>query len=206
MISLDNVNIILYEAIYNKKGDFTMKIDSAIKAFSERYNRDMITSIDTISREKGLVLNGATMKLSNLKESFEMFNEYLKGYAGYMVENKENPNASPHEVIRETVDKFISDELFKESNVKYTDLPQFVQSYVEGVNTILETIDSIKSFMSDAEVVTEAVSDVNDFVDSFMTRLDESFTNDMDRILWASGYNSAQKLFGKHKKEKHVFA
>jgi len=39
-----------------------------------------------------------------------------------------------------------------------------------------------------------------------MTRLDESFTNDMDRILWASGYNSAQKLFGKHKKEKHVFA
>lgn len=206
MISLDNVNIILYEAIYNKKGDFTMKIDSAIKAFSERYNRDMITSIDTISREKGLVLNGATMKLSNLKESFEMFNEYLKGYAWYMVENKENPNASPQEVIRETVDKFISDELFKESNVKYTDLPQFVQSYVEGVNTILETIDSIKSSMSDAEVVTEAVSDVNDFIDSFMTRLDESFTNDMDRILWASGYNSAQKLFGKHKKEKHVFA
>lgn len=158
-------------------------------------------SIDTISQERGLVLNGVTMKLSNIHESFDMFNEYLKGYAGYKVENKDNQNASPQEVIRETVNKFISDELFKESEVKYSDLPQFVKSYTEGVTQILETVDSIKSYMSEADVQTEAVSDVNEFVDTFMDRLNESFDNDMDRILWASGYNSAKRIFGNHKKE-----
>lgn len=183
-----------------------MKIDSAIKGFYEKYNRDMIMSIDSVSKDHSLVLTEAKMKLSNIQESFEMFNQYLKGYAGYVVENKNNPKASPQDVIRETVDKFISNELFKESEVKYPDLPKFVQSYVEGINTILETVDTIKSYLTEADVQTESISDVNDFVDKFIDRLNESFDSDMNKILWASGYNSSQRIFGNHKKERPVFA
>lgn len=173
-----------------------MKIDSAIKNFSEKYNRDMITSIDHISKDRALNLKGATINLHNMAESVNSFVMFLEGYSGYLITNIGKPEISPHEVIKENFNAFIkSDENFKEASVKYSDLPAYVQSYVEGINKILESVDKVKREMSEAEIYTEAIADVNDFVDSFMDRMDESFSSDMDQMLWASGYNSAMRLF-----------
>ncbi|MCM1215466.1 MAG: hypothetical protein NC548_13215 [Lachnospiraceae bacterium] len=191
-----------------------MKLDSALKAFTENYDREAIESIDTISRDRALnegLINGKhhTIKLFNLQESCEYFNNWLKGYAGYKIENKDNSSASDQDSIRNSATKMLeSADLFKESEVLYKDLPGFVQGYVEGVQTLLETVDFVKESMSDHDVDPSAIGDVNDFCDQFMTKFDESFHQSMDKILWASGYKSRKILFrdrSAKKTEKPVF-
>lgn len=180
-----------------------MKIDSALMAFTESYDREAIRSIDMISRDKTLQMSMVggkhmSLKLFNINESCGHFNDWLKGYASYKVNYNGKPEASSQEVIRESVTKMLeSSTMFKEEDVTYPELPAFVEGYVNGVQTLLKTVDVVKSTMTENGVDPEAVGDVNDFCDQFMTKLDEAFHESMDKILWASGYNSRKKLFGK---------
>lgn len=178
-----------------------MKIDSALVAFTESYDREAISSIDTISKdpvlEKALVAGQRMgLKLFNLQESVNHFNDWLKGYASYKINWNGKDEASPQEVIKESATRMLeSPNMFKETKVLYPDLPKFVQGYVEGVQTLLETVDLVKSTMTENGVDSEAIGDVNDFCDQFMTKFDESFHKSMDTILWASGYNTRKRLF-----------
>lgn len=178
-----------------------MYIDSAIKVFSEKYDRDAIQSIDKISRDYGLVIHEYTIKTFNIKESFDQFAKYLNGYARYLSENKNNENATSREGIRESVKKYIDTQIFEEVNTKYKDLPKFVTEYVNGINIINEAVNNAKRVMVDADVDQESIGDINEYCDMFMTKLHESFDPTMDRILWASGYNTKKKLSGNVKKE-----
>lgn len=171
-----------------------MRIDNAIKAFSEKYNREAFQSIDAISNDYGLRISNSTIKGFNLVESFNIFSQYLKGYASYKVENVNNPDATTQDVIKESVKKFIDTQIFKECNIKYGDLPQFVTGYVDGVKTLIETVDNIKRDMTDSSIDAEHIGDINEFADMFMDKLHESFDPTMDRILWASGYNGKVRL------------
>ena len=49
--------------------------------------------------------------------------------------------------------------------------------------------------MIDNDVDQEYIGDINEFADKFMDKFNESFDPTLDRILWASGYNSRKKLF-----------
>lgn len=171
-----------------------MRIDNAIKAFSEKYDREAIQSIDNISKEYGLNIHGNTIKTFNLAESFDMFNQYMNGYAAYKVENVNNPEASNQETIKESVQKFIDTQIFKESETKYADLPNFVMGYVNGINSINETVNEIKRVMTDGDVKAEEIGDINEFTDMFMDKLHEHFDPVMESILWASGYNGKKRL------------
>jgi len=171
-----------------------MRIDYAIKAFSEKYDRDVFKSIDAIAGDYALRVSDSSIKAFNLVESFNIFDQYLKGYAAYKAENVNNPNASSQDTIKESVKKFVDTQIFKESHLKYSELPEFVTGYVDGVKTLLETVDEVKRNMTDANVDPEAIGDINEFTDIFMDKLHESFDPSMDRILWASGYNSRVRL------------
>lgn len=171
-----------------------MKIDSAIKAFSEKYDREAIQSIDAISNDYSLKISNSTIKAFNLNEGFDIFSQYLKGYASYKVENVSNPEATSQDVIKESVKKFIDTQIFKEANIKYTELPLFITGYINGVHKLTETVDSIKRDMTDNNIDAEHIGDINEFTDMFMNKLHESFDPTMDRILWASGYNAKQRL------------
>ena len=176
-----------------------MKIDSAIKNFTEKYDSEAISFIESMSNERGYQLNDHKLKTFNIEEAFNNFDSYLRGYANYKIKNIDNPNASTQETIKESVGKFIDGELFKESETLYRELPNFIIGYIDGVNKIMETVDSIKTEMYDAEVDQDAIGDINDFTDQFMDKLHESFDPTMDRILMASGYTSRQVLFGTKK-------
>lgn len=176
-----------------------MKIDSAIKNFTEKYDFEAISYIENIANERGNKLNDHMIQTFNITEAFNNFNQYLKGYADYKIKNINNPRASSQDAIKESVNKFINENLFRESSTLYRELPNFVMGYIDGVNTILETVDNIKSEMYDAEVDQDAIGDINDFTDQFMDKLHESFDPTMDRILMASGYTSHQLLFGKNR-------
>lgn len=174
-----------------------MKIDTAIKTFTEKYDREAISSINGISNELGLIRNRHTIQLFNITESFNQFCEFLMGYGKYKVENVDNPKASPQDVICESVNTFINTQLFSPTNVSYSKIPGFVQGYIDGVTQLSETVDRVKDMMEDSDIDPEFVGAVSEFADTFVTRLDEHFVPAMDRILWASGYNAKQTLHSK---------
>lgn len=181
-----------------------MKIDSAIQNFLEKYDAESMDSIDRVSGELGLRASGSTIPVFNIKESFDRFDEYLRGYGQYKIENIENPKASPQETIRENVASFINNHIFECAEIQYPKLPEFVQTYLEGISSLLETIDGVKHDMMVEGVDMEAVGDVNDFTDHFMDKLQEHFDPAMDRILWASGYNAHQRMMHPSNEDKEV--
>lgn len=184
-----------------------MRIDSAIQVFSEKYDREAITSIEDISKERGLVLNRSTIKAFNINESFNKFSQYLREYADYKVNNANNNNASPQDAIRESVSNFIETQIIHDEDVRYSELPEFVKSYIEGVELLREAVDDSKRKMFEEDVDPEAIGDVNNFADKFMDKLHESFDPTMDKILLASGYTSRKKLFNRSNKseDKPIF-
>lgn len=184
-----------------------MRIDSAIKSFTEKYDRLAIESVDQISNDFGLNVSGSTIKGFNIIESFQMFESYLRGYARYKIENANNPKASPQEAICEAANNFIGTQLFAEKNMKYSELPGFVKGYVEGIESLLKTIDDTKGSMMEAGIDQSCIADINGFVDTFIESLDTKYVPVMEKILWASGYKSNQALSGKiegYKKEAAV--
>lgn len=171
-----------------------MQIDSVLQIFSEKYDRGAIQSIENISKDFGLVTQKNTIKGFNIKEGFDDFKDFLTKYSNYKIENMNNDNATPQNMICEKVESNINEELFRESQILYKDIPAFIESYISGIKSLTATTDAIKQTMFESGVDPASIGDVNTFVDTFITRLHESFDPTMDRILWASGYNSRVAL------------
>lgn len=174
-----------------------MKIDSAIKEFLEKYDTEAIRSIDELAQDLSLTRQKAKMPAFNLQEGIDTFIEFLEGYANYKIENINNEKASPHEAIVEHTKLFISGKLFKETTETGEDeeiliesIPKFVESYIKGIPNVISTIDKLKAAMLESGTDLESIAVINDFADDFMESLHERFDPVMDKILWASGYNS----------------
>lgn len=183
-----------------------MKIDNAIKEFLEKYDREAISSINRISADYALNISRTPIKVFSIQEGFDNFQAYLRGYSSYKINNHDNEKASPQSAIKEGVNRFLNSQLFVEQDITYDMLGQFIESYVNGIKSLTETVDTVKRDMMESGVVSqEDIGDVNEFVDSFIDKLNESFDPAMDRILWASGYNSNKAIFDREKKERPVF-
>lgn len=184
-----------------------MKIDKCLENFIESYDKEMMMFIEKLNNDRSLSLTDSKINLVNIKESFDTFNNYIKGYSAYKIENKNNSNESPQYAIKESVNKFIDNELFKSTDVRYDNINEYVQSYIEGVKETLDNIDGLKSLMMEAGVDLEYVGDLNEFVDNFIEKMNNNFNESMNKILQASGYFTHQSLFkpNKEKKEKPIF-
>ena len=186
-----------------------MKLDKAINEFMEKYDENAINSIDELSSNIGLRENRISIKLFNLKESFDNFNKYLTQYADYKIKNINNSNASSRENIKVATERFMDNMICKESEIPYGEISEFVKSYLTGVNTLLKTVDNIKDLMESNGVDYESIGDVNDYCDNFIDKINESFEPAMHRILWASGYNgrhnSAEPIYKINNKKKVEF-
>lgn len=187
-----------------------MKSDTAIKEFLEKYDERSIQSIDAFSKRFGPKVNRKKFKLFNLKECFDNFEDYLKGYARYKIENVNNDKASPQSAIEERTKVYIEGiTKNKDMEVLYEQIPSFVKSYAEGIKSLNETVDEVKHIMSVNDIDPTLIGVVNEFTDQFVTVVTESFDEVMDRLLWSSGYRSNQILVeGKQdprEEKKHVF-
>ena len=138
-----------------------MKIDSALQKFSEKYDRAAIQSIENISKDFGLVTQKRTIKGFNINEGFEDFKDFLTKYSKYKVENMNNPKATPQSMICERVETNTRDEIFKETQMLYNDIPAFVESYLSGVQQLTATADKIKTSMLESGVDVNSIGDVN---------------------------------------------
>lgn len=171
-----------------------MKTDSAIKEFTEKYNREMIESIDSLSNRTGYKENKLTMPVVNLTEATHNFDVFMRGYADYKKKHIGDTSLSNEEIFENTNAFINKPDMFTEDKVLIVNLPGYIQSYLESVDTISKTADDIKSDMTESGVDMESIGAVNGFVDSFVERMQEQFYPVMDRILWASGYNARQRL------------
>ena len=172
-----------------------MSIYTAIQEFTERYDDEAIKSIERLPAKIGYLSDISSMNAFNLKESCDAFASYIRGYGDYMKLNKDNPNKTNREGIKAGMTKFMEEANFlKECKIKYKAVPEFVKSYLEGIQKIVSTVDKVKEEMELEGVQLEYVGDVNEYADMFMEKLDVKFTNTMNDILWASGYNGAHKI------------
>ena len=169
-----------------------MKIDSAIKEFTEKYNQDMMQSIDDLSNNFGLNANRKTISVVNMKESVELFKEYLDGYKDYYISNPEQ-KLSKEDVIDRTK-KFVENGCFESVDIFYKEIPTFVSSYIEGINSLSEMTNNVKRVMTEANIDSEIIGDVNDIVDTFTESMQNNFYTIIEKMLWASGYNASQHL------------
>lgn len=176
-----------------------MKLYNLIDDFFNKYNKNMIESIDNMSTDPSNKLTRGKMKLFNVNESIDNFNKYLQGYCKYKIDNKDNPEASSQDTIMEAVDKFINDNKPKEVDIKYTDVSDNISKYLENINTTIDNINNVTSSMVENNINNNDIACINKIVDDFTNTFVECIDDNMDRILWASGYNSRQKL--KHVKE-----
>jgi len=183
-----------------------VKIDRCIKNFLESYDSSAMESIDKISQEYGLVVNGHTLNLFNIKEAFDTFKDCLSLYARYQIENVNNDKKLTHDQTFSNTMKFIEEKIFGEKAYKYNELPNFVQSYIEGVNQVITVCDHSKSSMSEADINNEFISDINEFCDKFIDIMDQKFTEAMDKVLLASGYTTNKALSDTTPKKKPIFA
>lgn len=174
-----------------------MKIDSAIKNFLEKYDEEAMSSIDNLSKDIGLKHHRLSLPLFNIKECFDIFISCLDVYSNYKIENANNDKAVQQYLILEKVNSIIDSNLFKKKNILYSDLPVFIESYINGINSLLEKVESTKSNMINADVHYEYIGDVNEFTDKFMEKMNKSFYESMDKILTASGYKTNKSLMNK---------
>ena len=176
-----------------------MKIDSALKEFTEKYNQAMFEAVDDLSKNFGYNANGYKFICVNITESTEMFKKYLEGFCDYKI--KATGEQPTREQILAKTNEFIESNLFKDVAIPYKKLPEFIESYVTSIKEITETTDNIKSQLTEAGVDPEDIGEVNKYVDSFVEKMQESFYPVMDKIIWASGYNTRQRLSATYMKE-----
>lgn len=171
-----------------------MIVDNAIQEFTEKYNRDAIMSIDTISKDLGLNTNGHTLKgFINIQESFDKFNSFLRGYGEYVVKFNESTERSSVSTIKNDFTNSLP-KFFENKDYKYNELPGYISSYVEGVNSLINTVDTVKGILFENNIDPEYIAAINEFTDNFFGKLQESFDSSMDHILWASGYNARKRI------------
>lgn len=191
-----------------------MKIDNALNNFCERYDREAMESIERISKEIGPVQNDLIIPAFNIKESFDICSAYLRDF-GEFVERSLDESKREHKLMAESTAESMhagferyfneSTNMFTDKQLKYNEFPEFVSSYIEGIQNVTTTVNEITGKMIEEEVRPEIIASVSDFTDMFMERMDEHTYPVVDKMLWASGYTSKKRL-AESNHEKVVFA
>ena len=183
-----------------------MRLDTALKEFTEKYDREAIHSIDTLSKDFGLNQNYVKIELYNIKESFDLFTKYLQGYVKYKTENKNNPQASSQDEIATKSTAFIEKEIMKSKDSLYKEISPMLESYLSGINDLIPVVEACQSTLQENDVDNASIGYVSELADAFIESVDAKMEPLMEKLLWASGYNSRKKLFGKKETTtKHTF-
>ena len=184
-----------------------MKIDSMLTSFFEQYDESAIESIHNLSNNIAYAHNKNKIKGYNFKESFQKFNEYIVGYSQYLKEeSEENNELKSIEFMKETFNKFMDKDVFNESEILLTDIPDVVCSYLEGVKSSIDAYNEAHTNISESGLSSEYYELLNEMMDEFSNQLEMAFNPFMESSLRISGYTTNKNLFETPKKyETSVF-
>ena len=171
-----------------------MNAQQSLKFFSDRYNEEMISSIESLSNELGVQYHKCRIVGANLSESVNEFKDFITNYVKYKKENINNVDASPQKAIYESAINNISSELFSPADLFYKDFPSYIESYLTGIQEVDKLCDQGKQELMEAGVDIDSVGAIEEFASLFYRRLNESFYPVVDRMVNASGYTARQNL------------
>lgn len=171
-----------------------MIIDSAVQDFLEKYDRDAIISIAKLATDEIQIRNKYKLQLFGITEAFARFDQLLSNWGITNIKKliKEGTDYTLEDASYE-VAGFINTELIKEKPVFVQDFTTFIEAYLNGVKKISDRVEKTKIEMIKNQVPNENIGIINEFVDSFMEKVNPLFYKGMDEMLWASGYTYEQK-------------
>lgn len=171
-----------------------MILDRAINTFLESYDREAIEFIENMANDQRLGYTDYKINLFNINEAFEKFNTIIENYGKYQTRILTEETKYTHDKVCSDYNAYMESEMIKEDKVKSNDIAKFVKAYIEGVDNTLRHIDEVKTKMMQDGVPGNKIGEINNFADIFMNKVNEAFTESMDKILLASGYKTKQKL------------
>ena len=162
--------------------------------FFERYSPEAIRSIDRMSGD--LTLQMSKFKAFTFDDGSSKFLEYVDGYADYKMERVEETDKryQTNEAILEHTKSFVRDDLIRETKLPFKQASTFVENVLKHLGSLPGKAEEVQTRLMEAGLDNESVGTVIEIVDDYATYLYESVCPVIDRLLWASGYNSAQRF------------
>jgi len=182
-----------------------MFIGEAIKELFTKYDRGVFESFDDLSNNQAYKLNELSTIAPNINEAFDKFNLYIEGYVDYKIENINNEKIMSHEQITEATKDLVDNKLFTETRILYTDIKKYIESYISGVNKLINTIEVSRSKLFESDIDNDSIGALEEYSEYFIDKLNKTFYPFLEKMLWASGYNSKKKLKERSKSEIYTF-
>jgi hypothetical protein len=171
-----------------------MTVKRVLESFFEKYSEEAMTTISKMSGD--LTLSMSKFKGFTFTEGSEKFLEYVGGYADYKMERVEESDKryQSNEAITEHTKSFVRDDLFKEAMLPYTEAGALVENCLKHLASLPGKTEQVQGQLMEAGLDNESVGTVVTIIDDYATYLFETVCPVIDRLLWASGWNSAQAL------------
>lgn len=177
-----------------------MIADTAVRDFTERYDEEAIKSIDEMVNDIGVTYRLDKVKSFMMKETFDMFNEYLDGYKQYVLKDKYDIGDKSKEEIINSMKALFKAEGFKDKVLFCKDANKFIKCYIEGCKNIVNKVDNIQSELIQNNATDEEIGNINEYTDVFMESMNNKFNSVMTSLLRESGYITIS-FFDEKKKE-----
>jgi len=173
-----------------------MYLNESIKCLFNKYDKAAFESLDELSNNQAYKIKELFTEGVNLNEAFETFNTYIEGYIQYKLQSVENPSEKimPLKTITENAHYLVDNKLFFNSRILYTDVKNYIESYMNGVNKVMKTIDDGKVKLFEANIDNESIGALDEFSEYFIDKLNDKFYPFIEKMLWASGYTGKKKM------------
>ena len=183
-----------------------MYLNEAIKNLFNKYDKKAFESLDNLSKNYSYKLGELSTSVLNINEAFDKFNLYIEGYIDYKIEAlNTKENVMNQKQITEATHDFIDNKLFTENRILYTDIKNYIESYISGVNKLINTIDKGREKLFEADVDNTSIGAMEEFGEYFIDKLNTKFFPVLENMLWASGYYSQKKLKENNNQNKFTF-
>ena len=170
-----------------------MKIDRCIKNFMEKYDQEAIEALEEFSGEIGMNAN-YKVHAFNITEAFDTFSQSIEVFRGWANKSLPGADKTTLDQITENAHSIIDNKTFTECDINYRDLPGFVKSYLDGVKTLTEKVNTTKSEMLFEDASFEVANKLDEFCDHFIESLDSKFFPIIENAVKGSGYYSRKNL------------
>lgn len=179
-----------------------MKVEELLIEFTEKYDREFMEYVQENADNIGVSYHKLGFQGYNVVRAIDQFKSFIENYADYKINHKDDPRATPQDLVVERVNHDIEEGLFIEGKVLYSEAPHIVGSYIHGLQAIEKLEESCKKKMFESGVDYDSIGDLSRFTEQFIEKLHGIMESIMEGFGKGSGYYSTKALLTPPKKKK----
>ena len=165
-----------------------------IRTFMEKYNADMMESIDMFASERGIQLTNPSFKGIDIDQSFQEFTNFLTEYATNLSKNDVSKKMTI-EGIKNNFNQATNHSFAEKVDVHYKDMPSIITSYLEHMDDVETNLAEAKSVLLEHCVSPEYIGVLDELWENYNEHLTPLFYEMVDHTIMSSGYYTKQRLF-----------